>query len=84
MHLGIVLGDLDPAVWLALDEEQWQLELLIGVGSRAVNIKATFLVVEQRIGNFDVSFFELGNGHLLLDELEEQLLLVTDPLAQVE
>ena len=31
MHLGVVLGDLDPAIGLALNEEKWQLELLGGV-----------------------------------------------------
>ena len=69
MHLRVVLGDLDAAVGLALDEEQWQLQLLAGVGCRAIDVQVTLRVVQERVGDLDVPLLELGDGDLLLDEL---------------
>ena len=78
MHLGVVLGDLDAAVRLALDEEQWKLQLLAGVGRRAIDVQVALRVVQERVGDLDVPLLELGDGDLLLDELEEELLFFTD------
>ena len=55
MHLGVVLRDLDPTVWLALDEEKRKLELLVGVSDRPVDIKGAFLVIEQLVGDLNIS-----------------------------
>ena len=79
VHLGVVLRDLDPTVWLALDEEKRKLELLVGVSDRPVDIKGAFLVIEQLVGDLNISLLELGDGDLLLDELQEEFLLVTYP-----
>ena len=69
VHLSVVLGDLDAAVGLALDEEQWQLQLLAGVGCGAIDVQVTLRVVQERVGDLDVPLLELGDGDLLLDEL---------------
>ena len=83
MHLGVVLGDLDAAVRLALDEEQWKLQLLAGVGRRAIDVQVALRVVQERVGDLDVPLLELGDGDLLLDELKEELLLVAYPFAHL-
>lgn len=79
VHLGVVLRDLDSTVGLALDEEKGQLELLVGVSDRPVDIEGAFLVIEQLVGDLNVSLLELGDGDLLFDELQEEFLLVTYP-----
>lgn len=82
MHFRVVLRNLNSAVRLAFDEEQGQLKLLGRVGSRLVDIEAT-LVVQHVVRHLDVPLLELGDGHLLLDELQEELLLVPDSLTGV-
>ena len=84
MHLRVVLGDLDAAVGLAFYEEERQLEFLVRVGHRPVNIQAALLVVQKRVGDLDVSLLKLRDRDLLLDELKEELLLVAYPFAIVE
>ena len=84
MHLCVVLGDLDATVGLALDEEERQLQFLIRVGHGPVNVQATLLVVQKRVGDLDVSLLKLRDGDLLLDELKEELLLIAYPFASIE
>lgn len=45
MHLGVVLGDLDPAVGLALDEEKRELKFLGRMGRGLVDVKITALII---------------------------------------
>ena len=84
MHLCVVLRDLDPAVRLALYEEQRQLELLVGMGDRLVYVQTTLIVIQQRVRDLDVALLQLSDRYLLFDELEEELLLVTNPFAHVK
>mmetsp|Transcript_42149 Transcript_42149/g.55521 ORF Transcript_42149/g.55521 Transcript_42149/m.55521 type:complete len:201 (+) Transcript_42149:1348-1950(+) len=42
------------------------------------------MLVQKLIGNFDVARLQLGDGHLLLDELQEQLLLLSDAAAHLD
>lgn len=84
MHLCVVLRDLNPTVWLAFDKEKRQLQLLVRVGHRPIHVESTLLVVQKRVGDLDVSLLELGDRDLLLDQLQEKLLLVTYPFANVK
>ena len=84
MHLCVILGDLDATVGLAFDEEERQLEFLVRVGHGPVNVQATFLVIQKRVGDLDVSLLKLRDGDLLLDELKEEFLLVAYPFAIIK
>ena len=68
VHLGVVLRDLNSTVRLALDEEKWKLELLVGVGDRPVDIQGAFLVIKQLVGDLNISLLQLSDGNLLLDK----------------
>ena len=84
MHLCVILRDLDAAVRLAFNEEERQLELLVRVGHRPVDVQATLLVVQERVSDLDVSLLKLRDRDLLLDEFKEELLLVAYPFAIIE
>ena len=83
MHLGIVLRNFNSAIWLTLHEEQGQLELLIRQRHRPVDVKSPFHVVQQRVRHLDIPLLKLGDGNLLLDELKEELLFLTNSFFRV-
>lgn len=83
VHFRIVLRDFDAAVGLALNKQQWKLELLVRVGHGLVNIDAAVLIIQELVCHLDIPLLELGDADLLLDELEEQLLLLANPLASL-
>ena len=83
MHFRIILGNLNPTVWLALNKKKRQLQLLGRVGHRLIDIQSAMLVVQKLICDLDVALLELGDGDLLLDQLKEQFLLVSDAFTRL-
>ena len=84
VHLCVVLRDFNSAVRLALHKQQGQLELLVRESNRSVDVRLSLHIVQQRVRHLDVPLLELGQGDLLLDELEEEFLLVTNSLTGVD
>lgn len=83
MLFGIILGDPNGTVGLALDEEERQFQLLGRQRRRLVHIEVSVVLVEELVGNLDVTSLELGERDLLLDELQEELLLFPDSAAHL-
>ena len=84
MHFRVVLRDFNSAIRLALHKQQRQLELLVRESNCSVDVEPSIHVVQQRVRHLDVPLLKLGERDLLLDELDEELLLVTNSLAGVD
>ena len=71
MHLSVVLGYLDLATSLAFDKEKRQFELLTLWAWLSALSDFVLGVASLSVFHVIIPLLELGNGHLLLDQLKE-------------